>query len=246
MNRGTPLAHTERVKRPLLLALLLLTSAAPLSPLDSDGDGYPDALRLVGQDRARFADWFARVAESQFYGMSGDWRPENRDCSGLVRYAFVNALMPHDAAWYRKFRYLPQPGLPAVAAYRYPLPLLGKSVWRVTDGPYRPDDVQAGRFVGRTTVQYIANFSSFRVSRDPQAAQRGDLLIFLRPGLRAYHSMVYLGGGRVVYHTGASPEEGGEVRLVTLATLMRHPDAAFHPTPTNPNFLGVYRFKILR
>ena len=230
----------------LLLALALLPSGiSPPSPADADGDGYPDALRLVGQDRARFADWFASVAESQFYGMSADWRPESRDCSGLVRYAFSNALMPHDAAWFRKFAYLPRPQLPSVVAYGYPLPILGKFVFRVAPGAYRWDDIQAGRFVGRTTVQYLANYSSVRVSRDPGQARRGDLLIFLRPALGSYHSMIYLGGGRVVYHTGARPEEGGEVRLVTLATLMRHPDPAFRPTPSNPNFLGVYRFKIL-
>ena len=69
--------------------------------------------------------------------------------------------------------------------------------------------------------------------------------MFLRPELGSYHSMVYLGGGRVVYHTGASAAEGGEVRLLTLATLMRHPNPAFHPTRSNPSFLGVYRWKIL-
>ena len=78
-----------------------------------------------------------------------------------------------------------------------------------------------------------------------EAFWRGDLLIFLRPELSSYHSMVYLGNGLVVYHTGASVAEGGQVRLVTLATLNKHPDAAFHPTVSNPNFLGVYRWKIL-
>ncbi len=229
-----------------LLALALLPSGvAPTARTDADRDGYPDALQLVGQDRARFADWFASVAASQFYGMSADWRPESRDCSGLVRYAFANALMRHDAAWFRKFTYLPRPQLPSVVAYRYPLPILGKFVFRVAPGAFAPDDIQAGRFVGRTTVQYLANYSSVRVTRDVTQARRGDLLIFLRPDLGSYHSMIYLGDGRVVYHTGARPEEGGEVRLVTLATLMRHRNPDFHPIPGNPNFLGVYRFKIL-
>jgi uncharacterized protein YfaT (DUF1175 family) len=217
----------------------------PPSALDSDHDGYPDALELVGADRVSFAEWFASVAESQYYGVNDDWKPETRDCSGLLRYAYFNALAVHDAAWYAKFRYLPQPHTPPVRAYSLPAPLVRYSVFRVAPGDYRPDDVKMGRMVGRTTVQYLIRDSMVFVSRDPARARRGDLLIFLRPELASYHSMVYLGGGLVVYHTGASVAEGGQVRLVTLATLNRHPDAAFHPTVSNPNFLGVYRWKIL-
>ena len=231
-----------------LLACLTLAQAArpPLSTVpDSDHDGYPDVLELVGADRASFADWFAAVAESQYGGMNADWKPQDRDCSGLLRYAFINALMPHDAAWYAKFRTTPTPHTPPVRAYSYPVPLLSRSVFRVAAGDYRPDDVLRGRMVGRTTVQFLIQHSAVFVSRDPARAQRGDLLMFLRPELGSYHSMVYLGGGRVVYHTGASAAEGGEVRLLTLATLMRHPNPAFHPTRSNPSFLGVYRWKIL-
>ncbi|WP_425144981.1 DUF1175 family protein [Deinococcus sp.] len=236
--------------RPVLLGLLASAAALALplpvsSALDSDHDGYPDALELVGSDRASFADWFASVAQSQYYGMNADWKPETRDCSGLLRYAYFNALSAHTPAWYAKFRYLPPPQTPPVRAYHLPAPLVRYSLFRVAAGDYRSGDVEAGRMVGRTTVQYLIQYSAVFVSRDPARARRGDLLIFLRPELRAYHSMVYLGGGLVVYHTGASPAEGGQVRLVTLATLMRHPDAAFHPTLSNRNFLGVYRWKIL-
>ncbi|MGY2896248.1 DUF1175 family protein [Deinococcus sp. UYEF24] len=226
-------------------APVLAVQPTPLSAADGDHDGYPDALELVGADRVSFADWFASVAESQYYAMSADWKPETRDCSGLLRYAFFNALAPHDAAWYAKFRYLPPPHTPPVRAYHLPAPLVRYSLFRVAPGDYRPDDVKTGRMVGRTTVQFLMRNSMVFVSRDPGRARRGDLLIFLRPELASYHSMVYLGNGLVVYHTGASVAEGGQVRLVTLATLNRHPDAAFHPTVSNPNFLGVYRWKIL-
>jgi len=84
-----------------------------------------------------------------------------------------------------------------------------------------------------------------KVSRDMNQARRGDVLIFIRPNLRSYHSMVYLGGGLVVYHTGASPAEGGEVRLLSVQSLLRYAERAFHPASSNPNFLGVYRWKIL-
>ena len=104
-------------------------------------------------------------------------------------------------------------------AFGYPLPIISRSVFRVSGGAYQPGDIGAGKLVGRSGVQYLATYSMVRVSRNVSAARRGDLLIFIRPDLRSYHSMVYLGGGKVVYHTGASPAEGGEVRLLTVGQL---------------------------
>lgn len=244
--------------RLLLVSVLLFTvgvghagpgAAAPpadVTTLDADQDGYPDRAELYGDDRVRFAEWFASIAESQYYGLNADWPVAEQDCSGLVRYAFVNALMPHDSAWFRKFRFLPAPQTPPVQNVTYPLPVIRRSVFRVAPGAYRRDDVKLGRLVGRTTAQYLLNDSMTLVSRDPAQARRGDVLFFLRPQLRSYHSMVYLGGGMVVYHTGARPEWGGQVRLLSLSTLMKHPDRAFHPTPSNPGFLGVYRWKVVQ
>ena len=232
-----------------IITLVLLASgfsfgARDLS--DSDRDGYPDALELVGQDRAAFSDWFAAVAESQFYGLSADWKPEDRDCAGLLRYAFVQALEKKDRAWWAKFAYFPRPRSPEVRAYAYPMPIISRSVFRQAPGAFQPDDVREGRFVGRVGAKYLANYSSVFVTRDSRQARRGDLVYFLRPGLASYHSMVYLGNGMVVYHTGGSVQDGGEVRLLSLETLMKHPDSAFHPTILNPNFLGFYRWKIVQ
>jgi uncharacterized protein YfaT (DUF1175 family) len=235
-----------------IITLVLLTAglsqgARDLS--DSDRDGYPDALELVGQDRAAFSDWFAAVAESQFYGLSNDWNLKDRDCAGLLRYAFVQALEKKDRAWWAKFTYIPRPRYPEVRAYGYPMPILSRSVFRQAPGAFQPDDVVQGRFVGRVGAKYLANFSSVFVTRDWRQARRGDIVYFLRPGLASYHSMVYLGQnaqgeGMVVYHTGGSVADGGEVRLLSLTTLMKHPDSAFHPTVGNPSFLGFYRWKI--
>jgi hypothetical protein len=35
------------------------------------------------------------------------------------------------------------------------------------------------------------------------------------------------------------------MRRVLLADLLHHPDPRWRPTPSNPNFLGVYRWNIL-
>jgi hypothetical protein len=53
-------------------------------------------------------------------------------------------------------------------------------------------------------------------------------------------------GAWVVYHTGPDGKWAGEIRRVPLAFLLRHPDARWRPVASNPNFLGVYRWNILR
>lgn len=214
-------------------------------PQDRDRDGYPDAVELHGTDRLRFADWFASIAASQYYGISPDWKLQDQDCSGLLRYAYAEALKPHTPKWFAKFKYLPPPRHASVQAYRYPVPQLSRSLFRVTGGTYKHEDVDKGHLVGRTTVQYLANYSTLPISRHLKDAKRGDLLFFIRPQRRNYHSMVYLGDGKVVYHTGANPAEGGKVRLLKVDTLIRYADPAFHPVASNPHFLGVYRWKIL-
>lgn len=233
----------------VLFSILVLCAGLTLADTraanDADRDGYPDVTELRGADREAFNEWFARIAESQFYGISSDWAEQERDCSGLLRYAFKNALMPHDAAWRTKFKFLPRGKVGEVRAYSWPMPLIRRSVYRVTSGKFKPSDVREGRLVGWASAKYLANFSSEFVSKNWRQAQRGDLVFFLRPNLGSYHSMVYLGHGMVVYHNGESPEHGGEVRLLSLETLSKHPDRAFHVDVRNPNFLGFYRWKIL-
>jgi uncharacterized protein YfaT (DUF1175 family) len=53
-----------------------------------------------------------------------------------------------------------------------------------------------------------------------------------------------------VYDTGPidhTPKgKTGELRRVLLAELIDHPQPQWRPVPGNPNFLGVYRWNILR
>ncbi len=229
------------------LILLFSTSVAygqsPGSYLDRDADGYPDVAELwSAAERGSFLEWFAAIAEAQYTVPAPDWT--ERDCSGLLRYAFVEALRPKGGAWFAKFPYLSPPDLPPLA--RYPLPRISRSVFRNTPGPYREDDVAQGRLVGMVNAEHLMRYSSTFLGRFERDAVRGDLLFFAHPLAdgSAFHSMVYLGGGRVVYHTGLSPEDGGEVRLLSLDTLRRHPDPSWRPDPDNPYFLGFYRWNI--
>lgn len=214
--------------------------------LDQDRDGYPDAAELHSTTaRQAFLGWFAAVAEALYTAPPADWLPQDRDCSGLLRYAFVEALKPKTAAWLAKFDYFPPVKLPPVPL-TYPLPQISRSVFRVAPGAYMPGDVEEGRLVGRTTAYYLMKYATVPLGRTRERAQPGDLLFFVHPLARgsAYHSMVLLEGNRVVYHTGLSPQDGGEIRLLTLETLNKHPQESWHPVPQNPNFLGYFRWKI--
>jgi uncharacterized protein len=50
----------------------------------------------------------------------------------------------------------------------------------------------------------------------------------------------------VVYDTGSVGDARAEMRRVRLAQLLRFPIPRWRPTVGNPNFLGVYRWNILR
>jgi uncharacterized protein len=233
----------------IMLAICCLSSfgfaVAPNSS-DSDQDGFPDVLELRGKDVAAFNDWFASISESQYYSLSSDWAARDRDCAGLLRYAFVNSLMPHDSKWLKKFKFLPAVLQTDVQSYQFPVPLIHKSVFRDAPGAYQKDDVMTGKLVGRVGAKYLVNYSMDFATKDIRAAKRGDMLIFIRPKLNSYHTMVYLGNSRIVYHTGGDGDWHGEVRLLRFETIMKHPDAAFHPVLSNPSFLGFYRWKILQ
>ncbi len=229
----------------LSFAVFSLPSLA-LSPPDSDADGYPDRLEIVSSaEQVSFREWFAAIAEAQYTAPASDW--EYRDCSGLLRYAFVEALKPKDSAWFAKFPYLKLPSVAPIHSLSYPMPIVSRSVFRITAGSFLANDVELGRMVGLATAEELMRFSSVPIGKKESQAKRGDLLFFVHPLAEgsSYHSMVYLGNGMVVYHTGASVEEGGEVRLLSLSTLEKHPDPSWHPDENNPYFLGFYRWKIL-
>ena len=50
----------------------------------------------------------------------------------------------------------------------------------------------------------------------------------------------------MVYDTGEDHGNPGELRRVLLSELLDHPQPQWRPLPGNPNFLGVYRWNILR
>ncbi len=234
-----------RLAAALLLGTISLVVVAN-GVLDSTGRGLPDATRITDAgDREAFRLWFAAIAEAQYTAPAPDW--EHRDCSSLMRFAYVEALKPKTADWFARFPYMNPPNTHSPASPGYPMPYVSRSVFRIAPGSFEPGDVEAGRLVGAATAEELMRYNSVLLGRTAASAERGDLMFFAHPLAEGsgYHSMVYLGDGMVVYHTGASPEEGGEVRLLSLETLARHPDSSWHPVPGNPHFLGFFRWRII-
>jgi len=225
--------------------------------LDSDNDGIPDAAELQSfMDRENFRRWFTLIAETQFYRLSKEWNAEQRDCAGLVRFAWREALRRHDRAWFQKMG----PGYkaigPDVARYNLDQSPLGEKLFRTSFGSYKDGDLSTEIFSEFADARTIKTFNAKFVSRDRHYAQSGDLLFFYQPWVQKfpYHVMIFLGDSKlsdepssdwVVYHTGASPTDEGTVKKVELSVLDHHPNPRWRPVETNKNFLGFYRLKIL-
>jgi uncharacterized protein YfaT (DUF1175 family) len=131
-----------------------------------------------------------------------------------------------------------------VRKYVYPYTPLGASLFRT-----------AGGFAEFADAQTLVRYNTYFVSRDIRRAEPGDLLFYrqLDQG-QAFHTMIYLGRSQfepgramyVVYHTGPCHGGPGEMRRPTVEELLRHPAPQWRPMTGNPNFLGIYRWNILR
>jgi uncharacterized protein YfaT (DUF1175 family) len=224
---------------------------------DADADGLPDRAELRSyNDRENFRRWFTGLAEQQFYQMSGEWNAAQRDCAGLARFAMREALRRHDRAWFQKMGEGYDALAPDVRAYSLERGPLGEKIFRTDFGGFQESDLSDGKFSEFADARTLKDYNAVFVSRDRREARSGDLFFFHQPWVQKYpyHVMIYLGEARVdaegasdwvVYHTGASPADPGEVRKLRLATLDRHPDPRWRPVARNRNFLGFYRLKIL-
>jgi hypothetical protein len=239
-------------------------SPTPSSPTfewtDYDGDGIPDAAELrSSDDRDSFRRWFAYIAEMQFYKSSDAWNEDQRDCAGLVRFAWREALRAHDRAWFlsmSKGGEAYEPVAPDVRAYDLKRGPLGEKLFRADFGSFRRPDLDSGKFSEFADARTLKNHNVTFIGRDRRQARRGDLLFYHQPWVQKfpYHVMIFIGDARhngegagdwVIYHTGSSPTDKGEVKKLRLAVLDHHPDRRWRPVANNPNFLGFYRLKIL-
>jgi uncharacterized protein YfaT (DUF1175 family) len=226
-----------------------------LDATDTIGDGTPDFLRLHDPaDRVAFRRWFTLLAEAQYFR-----RPalpaEIDDCAALLRFAYREALRPHDAAWARGMA-LPVPASASdIQQYQYPYTPLAAALFRVRGGSLRANDLRDGAFAQFADAETLWRHNTHFVGRDLSRARPGDLLFFRQDGQRMpFHAMIFVGQSQiepgnepfVVYHTGPSGRSSGEIRRLSVAQLLNYPDARWRPIPANPGFLGVYRWNILQ
>jgi uncharacterized protein YfaT (DUF1175 family) len=217
---------------------------------DSFEDGTPDFLRLHSEeDRQSFRAWFSTVAETMAAEPKEDLPAEIDDCAALLRYAYRVALHTHQLGWLQNQHLEDLAMLPSVQQYQYPQTPLGVSLFRIKLGPFVSDDLTNGSFAQFADAKTLMQRNTYFVSRDIHVARKGDLIFFRQLEQNSpYHSMAVTGGDAawVVYHTGPIGKAKGEMRRVAIEDLLHHPDVRWRPVPENSNFLGVYRWNILR
>ena len=223
---------------------------------DSYVDGTPDFLRLhTSQDRQAFRAWFTAIAEGQLN--QPKLPPEIADCAALLRFAYRETLRAHDETWLGS--HSGEAALPSISQYTYPQTPLGANLFRVRPGPFLSQDLNNGAFAQFADAQTLMQRNTYLIGRDLRLARPGDLIFYRQldqqspydvPDVTHYHSpfhsMIFCGEMGVVYHTGPIHNGKGEMRRLLVSDLLHHPDARWRPLPENTNFLGVYRWNILR
>jgi uncharacterized protein YfaT (DUF1175 family) len=193
-------------------------------------------------DRAAFTGWFTFLAEVQFFAR--ELPAEVIDCAALIRFAYREALREHDGRWASNLKLTAVPAIAGVRKYAYPYTPMGPRIFRTADG-----------FAEFADAQSLIRYNTGFVSRDIRRAAPGDLLFFRQlDQTQPFHTMIYLGRSQfepgeavyVVYHTGPFHNGPGEIRRPTVEELLRHPSPQWRPIAGNPNFLGIYRWDILR
>ncbi len=238
-----------RVKRRAAIPVILspwLTLAKPTDATDSYGDGWPDALRLTSRtDQQAFRDWSVWLAGS-LWASQPAIPAEVADCAGLLRFCCKEALRAHTAEWMRRVGLKDLPPLGEVRKFNYPHHTLRGALFRVRPGPFQSSDWSNGAFREFADAEHLMRFNTHILGRRLETGRPGDLLFYRQlDSSQPFHSMI-LDEGHAAYHTGPAAGAKGEIRRPAIAELMRHPEPRWRPLEGNSNFLGVFRWNLLR
>ena len=227
-----------------------------LDPADRGRDGMPDFLLLDdAADRQAFQRWFTFLAEAQAFRSKEDLPREISDSAGLLRFAYREALCQHDAAWATDSHLSSVPQIPSIQKYEYPYTPLGTDLYRVKPGVFSTEDLKNGSFSQFADAETLRRWNTHFVTRDIGRAQPGDMLFFRE--LEQDHpvlAMIFLGRSQmeagdqffVIFQTGPTANDAGGIRRMRLEELLQNPLPSWRPEPGNANFLGVYRWNILK
>jgi uncharacterized protein YfaT (DUF1175 family) len=225
-------------------------------PNEGSRDAIPGFLNLdSATDREAFRGWFTAIAEYQAVRPPQELPAEIVDCAALLRYSYRGALHLHTADWLLENKLEGLAYLPSVRKYSYPHTPLGASLFRTRPAAAGEDAKTA--FAEFADAKTLWQLNTFFVSRDVRMARPGDLLFFRQLEQSSpYHSMIFVGRSQfdksasesdiLVYHTGPNRLQPGEMRRTSVSELLQHPSPRWRPSPGNTNFLGVYRWNILR
>jgi len=193
-------------------------------------------------DRAAFRAWFVWLADAQFERPA----PEITDCAALVRFAMREALRAHTPEWVRTVSLPFSPQFPDVKS----APRGGSAGLPL----FQVGPAHAPRYAEFADARTIVSRNTISLGREAGRARPGDLLYFRQPGQRQPdHLMVVVGRSSfesegadwVVYHTGPSETDRGEMRKARLSTLRLHPSPRWRPVVENPSFVGLFRLAAL-
>jgi uncharacterized protein YfaT (DUF1175 family) len=161
----------------------------------------------------------AEAALAQAESPAADWHPDQRDCAGLVRYAYRAAWLKLQPSRLEGGLWTDSAG--RRAAFADAETLISRSFATLGRGAEARQALRSGDLV------------AFRQIGDAEAP--------------VYHLMIVVlpreaarGQARVVYHPGS---RGAQVRVGRLDSLEREAPAEWRPVPENPHFLGFFRFK---
>lgn len=198
----------------------LVISAAEAPQLSASGQAY----------FRRFVEQFTPLVvrnEKRDRRLNFRWDTTNRDCAGLVRYVFHEALSQHRESFFTHYPQMARLGNYAGGAE---FSLAGR-YWS-EGNQTAPDILRHARYVGRETAE--------------PKLKTGDILYYESAEWRIRHVMLVVRSGKsvfLVYHTG---DKRDELRLRTVDDMRRQDEVQWHPAPDNPVFRGVYRPNFLQ
>lgn len=213
---------------------------------DFNNDGFPDAVELNEADSERFRIWFVNIAVLQAVKNSEYWSENERDCSGLIRFAYKEALKNHNEQWitslgfdreeWKNLTEVDLLKLEDIDSYNYPyVPIIETGLFLT----------ESGQYSAYADAYNLLRHNTDFISKNFEEAKPGDILFFHFPDPSTFHSMIYTGNG-FVYHTGPiSEDDKGKVKLWLLDDYLRLMPLQWLPVKENPFFLGFYRFRIL-
>jgi uncharacterized protein len=204
-----------------------------------------DSAFLSPSDEKALRETVTRLALLQAKKLSPQWEGKQRDCSGLVRFAYREAFEIGSPKEKEKLGIPDALHLPVVTEVSKRVFPQFPQIWQV--GLDREGKPRFGAFADAET---LLGFNFRKKASDLQHARNGDLLVF-RKALdddQPYHLMIFVESrpeNLAVYHNGATGDEA-QVRVVRESDLRESPDPVWVPSTGNPHFLGVFEWNRIR